>query len=142
MRLAGASILLSASVLAWVGSACGGSDDDVPPPECNGTSCVCPAGEACDLGGSECESDSCSLGCTDGNECTGECGASCSVDCSGGSTCEVTVGESGSVSCGGGSTCTVTCTGSCSLSCSPDSTCELRCSGEDPKPIEEGGSCE
>jgi hypothetical protein len=121
-------------------AACGGDSDTL---ECTGASCTCPAETSCDLSGTECEAESCSIDCSDHNECTGECGASCSVECGGGSTCDVTVGASGSVTCSEGATCHVTCTDSCSVSCSPDSTCDLLCPGEqEARPIEEGGSCD
>jgi hypothetical protein len=120
--------------------ACGG--DGPPPPDCNGTSCTCPAQEACDIGDSGCSGASCSLNCTDHNDCGGTCGASCSVSCKDGSECDVTVGASGSMSCDGGSTCTLRCTAGCSLSCAGDSTCKLQCASDaDPHVVVEGGSC-
>jgi hypothetical protein len=129
-------LVLSLFLVGMVG--CG---SDATPPECTGSSCACPAGTACDLGGSACEGESCSLDCTDDNECSGSCGESCSIDCSGGSTCDVTVGPSGSVTCSDGATCNITCTGSCSLSCSGDATCSLACGDAAAETVVEGGSC-
>lgn len=121
-------------------SGCGGGAN---PPDCTGTSCICPAGQECNIGSGDCAEQSCSLDCSNDNVCSGECGQSCSIDCTGGSTCEVTVGPSGSVTCSGGSTCDITCTGSCSVSCDSTSTCTLKCAGDDaPHSIPEGGSCQ
>jgi hypothetical protein len=133
MKLA---LAFSFVVLAAVG--CG---SDTAPPDCTGSSCACPAGSACDLDGTTCEEESCSLDCTEDNECSGSCGESCSVDCSGGSTCDLTVGASASVTCSDGATCNIRCTESCSVSCSADSTCTLACGDEAPAAIVEGGSC-
>lgn len=131
--------IIALGVCAILVGACG---DESSPPECTGTSCSCPPGEDCDLGGSACEGNSCSLDCTDDNECTGACGASCSIDCSGGSVCDVTVGDSGSVTCSDGATCHVRCDASCSVSCSDDASCDLQCADDEaPMSIGEGGSC-
>lgn len=120
-------------------AACG--SDAPPPPECTGTSCACPADATCDIGDSGCSGESCTLACTDHNECSGECGESCSISCSNQSSCDVTVGPSGSVSCAD-SSCTVRCTGSCSLSCGAGSTCEIQCAGDAaPRAVTEGASC-
>jgi hypothetical protein len=111
-------------------------------PLCTGRSCLCESGQACTIDESECAEDSCSLDCTDHNECTGECGTSCSIDCAGMSTCDVTLGQSGSLSCTGGSTCHVTCTAECSVSCSDDSTCALSCgTGGEPIVVTGSGQC-
>jgi hypothetical protein len=120
--------------------ACGGND--TPPPTCVGMSCTCEPGAACDLDGSACEGDSCTLDCVEDNECSGSCGDSCSLDCSGGSTCEMTVGPSSSVSCSDGAVCDIRCTGSCSLSCSIDSMCRLACGDGPLEAVVEGGACE
>jgi hypothetical protein len=122
-------------------AACGG--DDLPPPDCSGASCSCPADTACGFDSNTCgDGGSCSLDCGEGADCSGSCSESCSIDCSPGASCTVTVGASGSVSCEAGSTCHVTCTDSCSVSCAADATCDLRCAGDaEPHPIEEGGSC-
>src|SRR5262249_49706882 len=79
---------------------CGGGG--APAPSCSGASCVCNAGTVCDLTGSICAGQSCSLKCADHTNCTGACGEACSVDCDSQSTCMLTVGEGASVACAGG----------------------------------------
>lgn len=123
------TLFLILALLACL-TACGSGSSGLQPLSCSGSSCNCPSGAACDIAGSDCANASCSLDCTDNNDCTGSCGASCSIDCAQGSTCDVTVGESGSVSCTEGSVCRVACAGNCSLTCSADSTCELTCPGD------------
>lgn len=136
LRLRGAALALS---LSFVLVACGGSD----PPTCTGSSCVCEAGQSCDIGDSGCAGNSCSLDCPMDNECSGACGDSCSIDCGEGSECNVTVGNSSSVSCVSGSTCNIRCTGSCSLSCASGATCTIQCAADSaPRSVVEGGSCQ
>lgn len=121
-------------------AACGGTD--TPPPSCTGSSCSCPALTSCDIGNSGCSGSSCTLSCSDHNDCSGTCGASCSVDCKQGSTCDITVGASGSMSCDANSDCTLRCNGSCSLTCATGSTCHLQCASDSaPRSVVEGGSC-
>ena len=110
-------------------------------PSCTGTSCTCPSGVSCDLSQGGCSGGSCSVSCSDKNNCIGSCGQSCSLACSNGSTCTVTVGPSASVNCTSGSTCHITCTGSCSVGCTGGSTCDLTCSGKASQTIAQGGQC-
>ncbi len=126
-------ILLLGFIVSAIAFACGSSTN--PPPKCNGASCSCTAGAACDIPAGTCD-QSCSLDCGSMNLCNGECGTSCSLKCTGGSTCSMTVGNSGSVDCSGGSTCHINCTGSCSLNCGGGSTCDLQCPSDSaPKPV-------
>jgi hypothetical protein len=132
--------IIRLAFLSFITIGCG--SDTPPPPDCTGTSCACPAQEACDIGDSGCSGSSCTLACTDNNDCSGTCGSSCSVSCTGSSDCDITVGPSGSMSCDGGSTCTLRCTAGCSLSCASDSTCKLQCADDaEPQTVAEGGQC-
>jgi hypothetical protein len=126
-------------ILALFSLTCG---DDGKPVTCSGTTCSCPPGASCTIGGSACSAGSCSLTCTDHTMCSGACGQSCSLNCAGGSTCSLTLGPSGSASCTGDSTCHIACTGSCSLSCTA-ATCDLRCAGDSsPHAVSQGGHCQ
>ncbi len=132
--------LFALAMVALSLPACG---SDPPPPDCTGSSCTCPDGTSCDLSGSTCASQSCSLDCGGFSDCSGTCGDSCSIDCTGGSACDLTLGDSGSITCDDGAVCHVVCTGSCSVTCSGDSQCDLQCAGDPtPRSIPEGGSCE
>jgi len=129
-------------VIATIGfvmlAACGSSGT---PPKCNGTTCSCPSGQSCELAAGTC-GNSCSLDCSNSNDCTGQCGDSCSLKCTGSSTCAMMVGSSGSVDCSGGATCHIKCTGSCSIDCGGGSTCDLQCPSDSaPKSIGTSGAC-
>jgi hypothetical protein len=116
---------------------CGGGN----PPKCTGTSCVCPAGGACDVTTANC-GGSCSLQCSEKAMCSGACGDSCSVDCGAMASCDLTLGKSGSATCAPDSTCHVTCAASCSVSCGTGARCLLKCATESTfKELTGGGSC-
>jgi hypothetical protein len=129
-------VVLSIGLMTLV--ACGSSGT---PPKCTGATCSCPSGQSCDIAAGTCDS-SCSLDCSNMNDCSGECGTSCSLKCTGQSTCSMTVGTSGSIDCSGGSTCHIKCVGSCSINCGGGSTCDLQCPGDSaPKSIGATGGC-
>ena len=119
---------------------------------CVGNACTCGHLQSCDFSGVGCGTGSCSLNCSDGNTCQGQCKDNCKLSCSAGSACTLSmgpnasaqcegtgvfcvlnVGPNGTVECDDHSNCKVTCTGACKLSCddtTSSSVCQLRCPGE------------
>ena len=96
------------------------ADASAPPASgtCNGSACVCPADQTCDL---TCTSGSgCATRCEARTVCKTSCpGSGCGTSCGEGATCEVNcVGSGCGTRCAAGSTCSVVCLGgNCVIEC-------------------------